>query len=433
MRRLFAIKPLGHLLELGEAPLNAPYQAAQWPSKNVDVSAERIERRWDHAVDLAMAEDEVIQSVPVYRNNSGTNTVLILTETDLCKKETATGKSYSYLTPVYTGNTVASISGVTVTGTNPWAGSGIEPGDRFILDTDYTADEEPNDAWATVESVVGSTITLTSAYTGTTGSFSPAEACTVRLVYSVPTNERWSWAVVAGKFCFSNGNVNVQVWTGTGKASDLNSTYAKQARHLLSFDDRLWMADHLVDASRNPWMLSWSEIGDPTDWTDNTAGYKEFSDTEEPITGLGIVGGMFFVYKATMYHIGRRTGIATAPITFQQDRRGRGLYAPNALLHAEGTNYIMGVDDFYKMNGDIAEPIGEPVRKKFFAIASDTELRKVFGLANIRKNQVAWAITDTDSNQWLFVFNYKENQGRGSWTVYTFDKEITGFGGFAFQ
>ena len=432
MRRLFSIKPTAHLLKLGQAPLNAPYPGMQWPTQNVDISAERIVRRWDHMVDLVMGEDEVIQQVPIFRNYSGTNTVLILTETDLCKRETATGKTYSYLTPVYTGNTIASISGKTVVGSATWEGHGIEPGDRFILNEDYTADEEPNLAWATIDTVSGTTITLTENYTGTTGTFGVAKASTVRLVYSVPTGERWAWAVVAGKFCFSNGNVNVQVWTGTGKATDLDSTNAKQARCLVSYDDRLWMADHLVSGQRNPWMLSWSEIGDPTDWTDSTAGYKEFVDTEEPITGLGVAGGMFVVYKKTMYHIGRRTGIAPAPIAFQQDRRGRGLYAPNALLHAEGTNYFMGIDDFYRLNGDVAQSIGVDVRKKFFELSTDTELKKVFGLVNIRFNQVAWAITDTDGTQWLFVFNYKENDGQGTWTVYTFDKKITGFGGFAF-
>lgn len=432
MRRLFAVRPLGHVLELNDAPLNAYPKGAQWPTKNVDVQANRIVRRWDHYVDRVLGEDEVIQCIPIFRNNLGTNTVLILTETDLIKREDDPA-TYSYLTPVFAGGSVTDITDDEVTGT--FTGSGIEPGDKFILDDDYDADAEPNADWATVSTVTDTKITLTANYTGTTGAFGVAKNCTVRLVYSVPTGERWAWAVVAGKFCFSNGNTDVQVWTGTGKASALNSTYAKQARRLISYDDRLWMADHLASGQRNPWMLSWSKIGDPTDWTDDTAGYKEFVDTEEPITGLGVAGGMFVVYKKTMYHIGRRTGIATAPITFQQDRRGRGLYAPDSLLHLGGTNYFMGVDDFYRLNGDIAESIGVSVRDKFFSLATDTELKKVYGMANLRFNQAAWVITDEDGDQLMFVFNYKEvpreSNSPGSWSVYTFDKDITGFGGFA--
>lgn len=423
MRRLFAIKPLGHLLELNDAPLNAPDRAAQWPSKNLDVSANRIVRRWDHYVDRILGTGEVIQQVPVFRNAAGTNTVLVLTTTDLIKVETSPA-TYSYLTPVHTTNTVIDITGRLVKSGTPW--TNVAPGDKFILEDDYDEDAEPNAAWATVGLVVGDTIQLTDIYAGTTGAFAPAKACTCRLLYSVPTGERWSWAVVAGKFCFSSGNEDVQVWTGTGKASALNSTYAKQARILLSFDDRLWMADHLVSGTRNPWMLSWSKIGDPTDWTDSTAGYKEFADTDEPITGLGIVGAMLFVYKRTMYHIGRRTGLAVGGIQFPQDRRGQGLYATNSLVHAQGTNYLMGVDDFYRMNGDIAESVGGPVRKRFFELSTDAELRKVFGMANIRNNQILWCITDTDGAQWMFVFNYIEN----SWSVYTFTDTVTGFGSF---
>lgn len=424
MRRLFAIKPLGHLLELNDAPLNAPDRAAQWPSKNLDVSANRIVRRWDHFVDRILGSGEVIQQVPVFRSNTGVNTVLILTTTDLCKRETASGKTYSYLTPVHTTNTVTDITGTTVTSGTSW--TNVAPGDKFILDEDADFLAEPNAAWATIESVGTTTITLTAAYTGTTGAFGPAKACTCRLVYSVQDGERWSWAVVAGKFCFSNSNTDVQVWTGTGKASALNSTYAKQARILLSFDDRLWMADHLVSGQRNPWMLSWSKIGDPTDWTDSSAGFKEFSDTDEPITGLGIVGAMLIVYKRTMYHVGRRTGLAVGGIQFPQDRRGQGLYATHALVHAQGTNYFMGVDDFYKMNGDVAESVGGSARKKFFELSTDTELRKVFATTNIRKNQIAWCITDTDGAQWMFIYNYIEN----SWSVYTFTDTVTGFGSF---
>ena len=433
MRRLFAVRPLAHVLELNDAPLNAYPKGAQWPSKNVDVRANRIVRRWDHYVDRTLGEDEVILQVPIFRNNLGTNTVLILTETDLIKREAAPG-TYTYLTPVFAGGSITDITDDEVTGS--FDGSGIEPGDKFILDDDYDADAEPNADWATVESVTTTKITLTANYTGTTGAFSPAKAATVRLVYSVPAGERWAWAVVAGKFCFSNGNVDVQVWTGTGKATALNSTYAKQARRLIAYDDRLWMADHLVSGQRNPWMLSWSKIGDPSDWTDSTAGYKEFVDTEEPITGLGVAGGMFIVYKKTMYHIGRRTGVATAPIAFQQDRRGRGLFAPASLVHATGTNYFMGVDDFYRLNGDVAESIGESVRDRFFQLATDMELERVHGMVNLRFNQVAWAVQDTDGAQWVFIYNYMERSSDssvpGSWSVYTFDKEVTGFGGFAF-
>jgi len=433
--RLYVVKPLGHMLELNYAQLNAPDLAAQWPSKNVDVAANRIENRWDHASDLVLPVGTVIQKIPLLRNNNGTNIVLMLTETDLIKKETGTGKTWSYLTERFTGGVVRSVTGDTVVGeTGTWTDSGIGAGDMFILDADHAdpLDEASETDWAEIESIdeAGTTITLVDDYQGTTGSFGATGAsCKVRKVYSVPDGERWQWAVVNGKLCFGNGNVNTQYWDpATESAVELNATYAQNARYMVAYDERLWLADMTVSGVRSPWFLRWSAIGDPTDFSGTSAGWKAFLDTEEPLTNLGVVGGLLFVYKKTMFHIGRKTGIPAAPVSWPQDRRGAGVYAPDSLVHALGTNYFVGVDDIYKINGDQAISVGEPVREQFFSMVSDTELTKVFGSVSLRFNQILWAMTDTDGNQWVWTYNYQQN----SWSVSTFDRVVTGFGGFGF-
>jgi hypothetical protein len=183
-----------------------------------------------------------------------------------------------------------------------------------------------------------------------------------------------------------------------------------------------------VSGSRNPWFLRWSAITTPTDFTASSAGWKNFMDTEEPLTGLGVVGGLLFVYKKTMFSIGRKTGVTLAPVGWPQDRRGAGVYAPDSLVHALGSNYWVGVDDIYKMDGDRAVSIGEPVRRQFFSMVSDTELTKVFGSVSLRFNQIMWAMTDTSGLQWIWTYNYQAN----SWSVSTFDRAVTGFGGFGF-
>ncbi|MCK7512139.1 MAG: hypothetical protein MZV70_54265 [Desulfobacterales bacterium] len=144
-----------------------------------------------------------------------------------------------------------------------------DAGIKFILDVDHAdpLDEASGADWATVTSVdgTGSKITLSGAYAGTTGSFGATGAAyKVRKVYSVPSGERWSWAVVNGKLCFGNGNVNTQYWDpATLAATELNPTYAQNARYMVAYDERLWLADMTVSAARNPWFLRWSAIGDP--------------------------------------------------------------------------------------------------------------------------------------------------------------------------
>jgi len=236
--------------------------------------------------------------------------------------------------------------------------------------------------------------------------------------------------VVNGYFCFVNGDVRGQYWEPANTyATDLynGTTYAYQARYCLGFANRLWTAD-LYDsttAARNPWLVRFSKSGDPTDWTDSTAGYYTFYDSSEPITGMGIVDGQLVVYKKTQYHIGTLTGTSTDPVSFRGHFVGPGLYAPYSLVAFGGTNAWCGVDDFYIMNGNVAQSIGAQIRKKFFDIVSDDDLTKVVGVNNFRFNEILW-LANTTSGQIVLHWNYKNN----AWYTSTFTSDLSGFGGF---
>lgn len=428
-RKKLRIKPLGHMYDLSNAPLNASPLTAQWPSMNVMVSSKRIERRWDSEVFRTFDDTETIQAIPVFKTNLGTTYTLVLTETDLVKLMGGTSETYQYLTQTWATGTVSNVVTTAVTGTDAncqWFDtSGVAAGDKFILDDDHSAAIEPDAHWATVASVESNTgITLSAAYTGaaTSGTYK------LRKVYSVPSGERWQWAAVAGKFCFVNGNVYGQYWNGADTyATDLNTTYCNQARYCVSYANRLVIADvyHPDDAARNPWLVRWSKEGDPTDWTDSTAGFNEFMDSEEPIAGLGVAGSNIIVFKKSSYHVGYRTGEATSPLAFPSHKKGIGLYAPYSLVHVAGTVAWMGLNDFYFMNGDEAEPIGGPIRKKFFDLVADDELETVFGVNNARFNEILW-VANTSAGQCVFSYNWKEK----AWTTYQFSSNLTGLGSF---
>jgi hypothetical protein len=430
-RKSLRIQPLSYLLDLSQGGMNSSPLAAQWPSLNVMVSSNRIERRWDHEVYRTFASGDTIQSVAIFRTNLGTQYVLALTETDLVKLMGGTSETYQYLTDTWTTSTVSNVVTTAVTGTDAncqWLdSSGVAAGDKFILGTDHSAAIEPDTNWATVASIQSNTgLTLSSAYTGA----STSGAYKLRKVYSVPANERWQYASVNGKFCFVNGNVYGQYWNGTSTyATNINTTYCNQARYCVSYANRLVIAD-MYDgdtAARNPWKVRWSAEGDPTDWTDVTSGFNDFIDSEEPITGLGVVGSNLIVFKKTAYYIGARTGEASAPISFPSNKRGIGLYAPYSLVHVAGTVAWMGLNDFYYLNGDTAESIGGPIRKKFFELVADDELVSVFGVNNGRYNEVLW-VANTSSGQYTFVYNWVEK----SFSTYQFNSSVTGLGSAGF-
>ena len=85
----------------------------------------------------------------------------------------------------------------------------------------------------------------------------------------------------------------------------------------------------------------------------------------------------------------------------------------------------MGIDDFYWLNGDMAEPIGGPIRKKFFELVADDELEAVFGANHARFNEVVWT-ANTSEGQYTFAFNWKEK----SWTTHQLSNNVTGWGGW---
>jgi hypothetical protein len=436
MKKSLRIQPLSHIYDLSQAGFNANPLTGQWPSMNVLVSSNRVERRWDHEVYRTFASGDTLQAVPIFRTNDGTEYVLALTETDLVKLMGATtSDTYQYLTNTWNTGTVSNIVTTAVTGTDAncqWLdSSGAAAGDMFILDSDHSAAIEPDSAWTKIASIQSNTgITLSSAYAGvgTSGAYK------IRKVHSVPSGERWQFASVNGKFCFVNGNVRAQYWNGTDTystdigATDAQKAYCNKARYCVSYANRLVIADmNNVDSpyARNPWLVRWSKEGDPTDWTDSTAGFNDFIDTEEPITGLGVAGSNLIVFKKTSYYIGYRTGDAASPMAFPSNKRGIGLYAPYSLVHVAGTVAWMGMNDFYYLNGDNAESIGDPIRKKFFELVADDELTRVFGINNNKNNEVLWAAS-TSAGQYIFAYNWKEK----SWATYEFDNNLTAFGGF---
>lgn len=426
-RKKLRLKPLSHIYDLSQAPLNASPLAGQWPCMNVMVSSNRIVRRWDHEIYRTLDSTETVQAIPIYRTNAGTQYTLILTDNDLAKVTGASDdETYQYLTDTYVTGSITDVTDDTVTGSGTsWESSGLEAGDKFVLDDDHTAAEEPDAYWAIIESIDSdSQITLTANYAGTatTGTYK------ARKVYTCPTNERWQFASVAGTFCFANGNTVMQYWDGSSDyATSLDTTYANQVRYCTTFANRLITADmyYPPDLARNPNILRWSKEGDPTNWTDVTSGFNEFIDTREPIVGVAPIGDNLFVFKNTSYYIGSRTGQATNPIAFPDHMEGIGLYAPYSLVGVMGTLVWMGIDDFYMMNGNIPTSIGGAIRSQFFDLVSDDEAKSVFGINNVRYNEVLW-VANTSDGQYVFAFDWKEN----SWTTYQLSNNLTGLGGF---
>jgi len=426
-KKTFIIRPLEHLYDLSYSAANQDLQFAAFPSMNVILNQKAVRRRPGYTLDRTLTPYENPQVLTYYKIRAGTEFTLILTDQNLIKRETAAGKTYTYLTPIYTTGTIASLNPAktVVTGsTTDWDNATGRPavGDYFAIDADLTLDEELNAAWTEIKSVDSDTqITLDSAYAGTATS----GAYRIRKVYSVPTDERWSYAIVGDKFCFTNGNENVQYWDGAAAtATDLDSTNAVKARYALNYANRLFLADCYVSGTREPWTVKWSKEGDPTNWTDSTAGEADFIGTESFIMGLGKSLNNIVIYKRDSLIFGYRTGTATAPVTFPQERLGIGCIAPHSIVQAYSTNFFLGNDDFYMLNGDVPESVGKPIRDKFFAIVPSGEREKVWGHFSEQYRFIMWFADTLTDGQLAFVYNYQDKE----LMTFKFYDRITGIG-----
>jgi len=383
---------------------------ADWPSQNFKISQKSVMKRYGYGEDRDLGEGVDVQSIIYYKKSVGAVQTLYLTPLDAMKRESA--GTWSYITLEHTDGDIdpdgISVDVITGNGTD-WVDAtdytAPEVGDYFIMDDDHSSTAEPDANWGKIETVDSDTqITLIDAYTGDTA----VGDYTIRKQYAVPSGERWSWAVVNDYVYFSNGGDYVQVYTGSGCATNLNTTSAIKARYIIEYANRLIMADYGTTRAANG--LAWSKEGDPSDWTDSTAGSTTFLQSDDYITGLGKVGASLVVYQRESLIFGQRTGVSTAPIEFGRTKRGVGCIAPYSIVDVRGTNAFFGHDDVYIIDGESPFSIGEKIRDKLFSVATTTELQKAFGYNNHLQNEVRWFVTGTDDTRLCFVWNYKLNE-----------------------
>lgn len=439
MGRKYVIR-LGKGLDYTSPALYTPPGSMLYPTANVRIDQNSAKKRWGYdTAHKSMGAGIDVQHIIDYQlktGTAGTRHTLYLTATDLTKKETSDSHTWSYLTEVYTAGQVTNIQNdtpssgkATITGDGSTVWVDAMAGDEFILNTgtDYTADEEPQD-WATIESrSANNAIVLDQNYLGTTGVHT--NNYIIRRVYSIPTNERWVWAIVNDLFCFTNGNTNVQYWDGANYAENLETalTVAVGARYCIEFANRLIIADYTPDVNgnpREPLGLAWSKEGDPTNWTASSAGAVAFLQSADFITGLGKIGTSLFVYKKDSYHIGNRTGNAFRPLEFPVHKLGLGLVAPYSLVDFMGTNAFLGRDNFYAIVGIYPQPIGDAIQEFFFNEVTQAEVEKTWGFVNELEHEIHWIATTTTYEQLDFVYNWFNRQ----WMIYDYNDTIAGFG-----
>jgi len=411
--------------------MNMDGSYANWGTKNVIVDEYSIQKRGGYdTADRNLGSSVEVQHIVLFVLKDGTRKTLMLTPTNLCQKETGASETWSYKTQTYTTGLISGVSGTTITGDGDvnWdTGSpDLSAGDKFIIGTDHSASIEEDANWGTLASITDDThLELDASYTGaaTTGAYK------IRKVYSTPTNERWSYAIMDNQFFFGNGNTNLQAYSGSGYASDGDtsgtSMVAVKPRYMASYASRLIIADY--GSTRDPLALAWSGNGDPNTFNatdDTSAGSVAFLESESFITGLGVVGTQLVVYKREALIFGSQTGVSAAPINFTKERPGIGCIAPYSIIPFMGKNAFMGREDFYVLESNIPQPIGEPIRYDLFRKMGKAEAQTVWGFHNADDSTLNWFVTTKADGNLIFSWNYVTME----WIIKEYNDVITGVG-----
>jgi len=414
----YLMRPIQHMLDASQTSLHQGVGYAGWGTQNLQLFQKSMKKRQGYVEDRDLGQYVNVQQILTHQTKPGVRSTVFLTDTDFIKRETASNETWSYRTEKYNTGKVTNITTATVTGDGDcvWNTAGLAAGDKFILTTDYTAAKEPNNDWATILTAAATEIVLTTSYSGTTGDMTGDYL--IRKVYSTPTNERWQYATVDGKLCFTNGSTNVQYWAGGATyAADLNATYATRARYCIEYANRLILGDLWFPygaAVRHPLTIRCSKEGvinvEDADWTDSTAADYDLLQTDDFLKGFGKVGASLIVYKSDSIIIGNATGEATNPLVFPRTIPGIGCIAPHSIVPIRGTNAFLGREDFYIIDGDTPISIGEKIRSEFFNLVNNTEAQYTFGYANVLQNEVRWFATSKDGERLVFVWNFKTNE-----------------------
>jgi len=197
------------------------------------------------------------------------------------------------------------------------------------------------------------------------------------------------------------------------------------AKYLATYYDHIVALNCSFQGNYAPSQIRWSDLYRWDVWTparDNEADLfdAEEWDTENTTirggTGLGKINNVLFAYFPTAIlrvdYVGK-PGVmrVTEKVT------GRGNTLPWALAVMDKAHFFIDTEelDFFRFNGENAEPIGAPVRDQFFSeLNTDpTQASKTYSYIDKQYSEIAWVYVSTNSSFFFdrkVVYNYKEGK-----------------------
>lgn len=187
-------------------------------------------------------------------------------------------------------------------------------------------------------------------------------------------------------------------WTGSGNVATLGGS-PPAGKFGLEFENYGFIANTTL----NPNYVYWSALVNAESWT-----ATDFKRLNGACTGLGKAGNDLFFFTQDSITLGRFTGDAVAPFTFDEVDTRVGCASHYSIVNVEGTLFWMGSDGHvYRMRGLTPERITEvmPLTK---ARINTAALSKCMAVVHKELNQVWFcvAIDGSSTNDFVIAYDY---------------------------
>lgn len=157
-----------------------------------------------------------------------------------------------------------------------------------------------------------------------------------------------------------------------------------------------------------------SAIGDYTNWTasvDDQCVYGRLLDTPGKITGIKRLADYAIYYKKRSMYLARYTGTPDV-WTFSLISDVIGAESQQSIVRVGTTHYFLSYDNFWSFNSSQVVPIGDPIKKWFYANSNPNFRHLSCGAHDITNELVYWYFPSTYSEvlDSFVAYNYRNNK-----------------------
>ena len=234
-----------------------------------------------------------------------------------------------------------------------------------------------------------------------------------------------SATVMNDTWIYTNNVDHVQVWTGTGNASDLlgGSDYQTGNYHIcravISFFDRLLLLGTNEDGTAYPYRVRWGELGKTSEWKESEGGgYYDLVEDPSGIQGAELLGNWVVIYCGQSIWLGMYVG-GIVVNSFNRVVPNMGCRAPRTVIDLGGEHVFMGEDDVYRFNGG-SNPlgVGEAIRDELYGGVARKHHRRCFAALE-RERKLYHLYVPYGNSAGNITRAYIYDYEAGTWTIDT--------------